>query len=124
MDLKAEQIIKEFDELLPWDKNEVMEYLATSFGYVEGETIDPVESVIDNHWENMVLDHMDIDEIIDYLYWQGDLSFLFEKLYNRLPTEEMVQQFDKTNIIEILHEIKEQFPEEYKNFINEKENQN
>ena len=41
--------------------------------------------------------------------------------YVRPKTKEFVQQFDKGGIIEILKEIKEQFPEEYNTFINEKE---
>ena len=77
---ECQDILKLFDELLPWDKKDLISYLidnmevgeveefCTEHGFVNYDNIDHVKEVIDNGQEQEVLDEMNDWEIMDYLF--------------------------------------------------------
>ena len=87
---ECQDILKLFDELLPWDKQDLLAHivfhkldctqydkLKDDLGFVEPEEIDPVKEVIDNDLTDDVLDEMSDTEIVDYIchsYFNDDIA--------------------------------------------------
>lgn len=77
---EGKEIIDKINNLMPWDKKELLSYLLESMdsgeieefcndnGFVNYDTIDHVKEVIDNGQEQEVLDEMNDWEIMDYLF--------------------------------------------------------
>ena len=97
---EGKDIIEKFNNLMPWEKaemiitlydsietDEVESYFAEYMGYVKEDTIDPVQEVIDRNLTDEVLDEMDDSEIIEYLissYYgnaAGNLEDMVEKMH-------------------------------------------
>ena len=97
----VKNILKQFESLTPWDKNELIKYLADKLmtedeiekyfiegsRYVDYNDIDFVKEVIDHGQESEVLDEMDDMTICDYIMdnysgnGKSNLEYILERLH-------------------------------------------
>jgi len=109
---EQKEIIKRFEELLPWEKGELLMYIVEhsmsedeiekyfieGSGYTRWDDIDYVEGVIDNNQENEVLDKMDDWEIVDYLFGRYDST-------NASNLSDAMEKVDEEDVAEALHNL-------------------
>ena len=124
---EGKDIINKFENLTPWDKADILKYLADKSmtweeiekyfiegtGYVDYNTIDFVKEVIDNNQEYDVLDEMDDWDIVDYLINSFDhyrnasnLSDWIEKSQSE-DVSEAIDRVDKENLDLIMDDLYE-----------------
>lgn len=109
---EQKEIIKRFEELLPWEKGELLmhivehsmsedeieKYFIEGSGYTRWDDIDYVEGVIDNNQEDQVLDRMDDWEIIDYLFGRYDST-------NVSNLSDAMEKVDEEDVAEALYNL-------------------
>jgi len=133
-------ILKLIEKLAPWDRNELIAYLYESvdgesiaelskyFGYVNYDDLDIVQEVIDNDKETEVLDNMDTDEIIDYLFngWGTGWSSLDEydakDVLRHFSGEEIAKYIQENTVSDLLDNICKNKKEEFNNWLIKKIN--
>lgn len=131
----CKKIIEAFDNLLPWDKGEVIKslvnnhmtedeifkYFIEGTGYVKYDDIDLVNEVIDNNKEYEVLDEMYDGDILDYLlnsYRFNNNSSNLTDWLEKMMTEDVVDALYNLND-ETKEKIIETFYSKYKSsFVN------
>lgn len=109
---EQKEIIKRFEELLPWEKGELLMYIVEhsmsedeiekyfieGSGYTRWDDIDYVEGVIDNNQEQEVLDKMDDWEIVDYLFGRYDST-------NASNLSDAMEKVDEEDVAEALYNL-------------------
>ena len=135
---EGKDIIKKVENLTPWDRAEIIKYLAERImsweefeayflegsGYVKEEDIDPVKEVIDNGDEREVLESMYEDDICDYLLDSSSIEYYLRYILEKMRLKDIgdaISRIDKTTIECIIDELEENHYEDYvklKNYIN------
>lgn len=130
---EGKEIISRFEDLTPWDKADILKYLADKVmtweeiekyfiegtNYVDYNNIDFVQEVIDNNQEYDVLDEMDDWDIIDYLVNSFDhyrnasnLSDWIEKSQSE-DVSEAIDRVDKKNLDLIMDDLYENHKDKF-----------
>lgn len=119
---EGKEIIKKFNDLMPWDKGEMIKYLAMKSmtiediekyfiegnGYVYYESLDFPQEVIDNNQEEEVLDKMDDQSICDYLIhnWSAyeNAKYMFENIdsFDAAKMVDEMRKYDLENVLDSL----------------------
>ena len=133
---EQQEIIKKFEELLPWEKGELLmhivdksmtddeieKYFIEGSGYTRWEDIDYVEGVIDNHQEDEVLNRMDDWEIVDYLFGSYDSSTVYnlKDAMEKMTVEdvaEALERLDDSYLKEIVEAFLNKYPSNFVDLI-------
>ena len=133
---EQQEIIKKFEELLPWEKGELLmhivdksmtddeieKYFIEGSGYTRWDDIDYVEGVIDNHQEDEVLDRMDDWEIVDYLFGSYDSSSVYnlKDAMEKMTVEdvaEALERLDDSYLKEIVEAFLNKYPSNFVDLI-------
>lgn len=133
---EQEEIIDKFENLLPWEKGELLmhivdksmtddeieKYFIEGSGYTRWEDIDYVEGVIDNHQEDDVLNRMDDWEIVDYLFGSYDSSSVYnlKDAMEKMTVEdvaEALERLDDSYLKEIVEAFLNKYPSNFVDLI-------
>lgn len=133
---EQEEIIDKFENLLPWEKGELLmhivdksmtddeieKYFIEGSGYTRWEDIDYVEGVIDNHQEDEVLNRMDDWEIVDYLFGRYDSSSVYnlKDAMEKMTVEdvaEALERLDDSYLKEIVEAFLNKYPSNFVDLI-------
>ena len=140
---EGKDIINKFENLAPWDKADIIKYLGDKImtweeiekyfiegsGYVDYDTIDFVQEVLNNRQEDEVLCEMNDWDICDHLMNHGadkeNLEYFLEKMYED-DISDAINDMDRNSLYNILKSIKKNHPDLLKDINNclfeEKEN--
>lgn len=127
---EGKEIINKVENLTPWDKAEIIRYLAEKIlsweefeayfilgsGYVKYEDLDIVNDVIQNNLEEEVLDSMDENDICDYLLNGPDMVDNLRRFLEYMSSKDAAESIDKTNMVyieSIIDDLKENYNEKY-----------
>ena len=133
---EQQEIIKKFEELLPWEKGELLmhivdksmtedeieKYFIEGSGYTRWDDIDYVEGVIDNNQEDEVLDRMDDWEIVDYLFGSYDSSSVYnlKDAMEKMTVEdvaEALERLDDSYLKKIVEAFLNKYPSNFVDLI-------
>lgn len=134
---EGKEIISKFEDLTPWDKAEMMRYLADHVmtedeiekyfiegsGYVHIDDIDLVQEVVNNGQEEEVLAEMNDDDICQYLldsYYdngKGSIEYMLERAHWD-DSAKAINDMDRSCLYDILKAIKNNHPDLLKDIIN------
>lgn len=114
---EQKKIVDEFNDLLPWNKEELIVYLiekhlessqlekvCKDLGFVNYDDIDFVKEVVDNHLEYDVFDEFFIDYICDYILENSDASDAVEYIIRHADSEDVasgISSLSSDHILEI-----------------------
>lgn len=126
---EGQEIIKKVEDLMPWDKADLLKYLIDKVLtweefykyfieglYVDPDTIDNVREVINNGEETEVLDEMREEEICDYLLNTSNAADNIKYMIENAYTNELAELFadlPDDDLVDIFDEIKENHKEAY-----------
>lgn len=134
---EGKSIIKDFENLCPWEKCELIKYLSEKCmtfeeiekwfiegtGYIKYDDIDFVQEVINEGREEEVLDNMDDDEISNYLFGSysdrnvGNLEYAMENMHPDDVAEAITNLRDR-DLYPILDSLKNNFTKDLKKIAN------
>lgn len=130
---EGKEIIDKFNELTPWEKADMLKYLANDImtwdeiekyfiegtGYVDYNDIDFVQEVINEGKESEVLDEMDDYDILEYILYTFDhyrnssnLSDWIERMSVEDVTEG-IDRVDKKNLDLIMDDLYENHKDKF-----------
>lgn len=140
---EGKDIINKFENLAPWDKADIIKYLGDKImtweeiekyfiegsGYVDYDTIDFVQEVLNNRQEDEVLCEMNDWDICDHLMNHGvdkeNLEYFLERMHQD-DISDAINDIDRNSLYDILKSIKKNHPDLLKDINNylfeEKEN--
>ena len=130
---EQKKVFEGFNNLMPWDKGDLLYALAISsdsgeiekyfldeLGYIKYDDYDAVQDVIDNGLESDVLDEMDETEICDYLLngynAEENTKYMIDSLSYE-DTAELISDLSDDKILKIFDNIKENYPDTYKKIL-------
>lgn len=132
---EGKDIINKFEKLTPWDKADIIKYLADNvmtfeefkkyfiegMGYVDYDTIDFVQEVINNGQEGDVLDEMNDWDICECLMNHGadreNLAYFLDRMHQD-DISDAINDMDKNSLYDILKSIKKNHPDLLKDIVN------
>lgn len=124
----CKKIIDIFDNLLPWDKAELIKYLSDyvmtfdeieeyfikGLGYIKYDDIDFVDEIFDNNLEYDVLDQMTDNDLIYYISRLNNKEYLLKNIFKDYPIEDketFLVSLNDEELIELIERIKDKKPE-------------
>ena len=129
-------IAKKFEELLPWEKGELLmhivdkimtddeieKYFIEGSGFSRWKDIDYVKGVIDNNQEDEVLDRMDDWEIVDYLFGRYDSTAtenLEDAMRKMLPEDiaGALIRLDENSLKDVIESFLKKYPSTFVNLV-------
>ena len=140
---EGKRILDLIDKLLPWERGELVKYLIEhtmsweeqekylfeGTGWVDYNTLDLPQAVIDEGQEDLVLDRMDDADICEYLmrygYESSNLTYMLERLHQD-DIADSLAALDDYYLHPIIDSMKKNHIEELKDlrdYINDKLNE-
>lgn len=121
---EAEDVLKRYNELLPWDKKDVCnvalnwglnrEEVAEQWGLCEYSDID-IDALIDRFWADDILDHMDEYDVANYA---SSNSYIVNKVVGNMTADEIVSASNDDE--GLLDEIERQNPTLFNDWLRNK----
>lgn len=125
---EGKAILDAFNELLPWEKGEIIKQLAENemswyeiekyfiegSGYVKYDDLDLVKEIFNNDLEDEVMDEMDDYTIINYLAHSWHASDNAKDLFMEIDSEDQANVLDDMRDVDLeymLDEIEAKHPE-------------